>query len=466
MSSSSTFLGGVSLHPTFGKPYVADPELLSLFSDTYDKSYVSPVMNIAMDHKVFMRYNSFSSSYDPQILRKAQMWTRRRFLHHMQTSLSTHEEVVQNMDFTTSPGYPYNQFFPTKAHIAESYGTLWLQAAYEAFISDPYAGVWKQSLKTELRPAGKDPRGILSDSMDQVYIKSRFFLGQNLGFYGSVFRTPSAVGISREHGEWHALFCALNRFEKGSDIDYHKYDSGMIRILLEGVRDLRKEAIPDFQAWAKPYIDPLYESIIQSVAVLASGDVWQKEGGNPSGSVNTVVDNSLVCDTLTNYTFIVLNPGKTFDDMEDNVVHFVYGDDNTYSWSDSVDMHPDSFGAVVSAAFGYGITHNGVRPIKDLTFLSAGFAEWTTPWGSVRMVPVYDRVKMVHHVVAGPKANDNIATFERLCSLKRLLCFDSYIVERIDRALHDLKPFVPDSIWSSMYLSAHQAKLAHVSPDN
>lgn len=464
--SSSTFLGVVPVHPTFGKPHIANTELAHLFSDTFDHSYVAPVMNAAMDHKVFMRYNTYGCVYNQDILRKAQAWTRRRFFTHMQAPLSTHEEVIANMDFSTSPGYPYNQFYGSKAELIESHGSLWLQKAYDHFITkQPYAGVWKQSLKTELRPVGKDPRGILSDSMDQVYIKSRFFLGQNLGFYSSVFRTPSAVGISREHGEWHALYTALSVFDRGSDMDYRKFDSGMIRALLEGVRDLRKAAIPDYQAWARPMLDPLYESIIQSVTVLSSGDVWQKEGGNPSGSVNTVVDNTLVCDTLHNYAFIALNPGRSFEDMEKNVVHFVYGDDNTYTWSPDVNMDPDAIAKVVSATFGYTTTHGGIRHPRDLTFLSAGFKEWTTPWGSKRMVPSYDRTKMVHHVVSGPRT-DSYSTFERLCSLKRLLCFDDYITTRIDQMLHKLKPEIPDSVWTSMYVTTADAQLAHVTPSN
>jgi hypothetical protein len=128
-------------------------------------------------------------------------------------------------------------------------------------------------------------------------------------------------------------------------------------------------------------LEAVYESIVHSVIVLENGELIQKHTGNPSGSSNTIVDNTMILFRLFAYAWIVIcNSRKmkpNYSDYMCQVEAALNGDDNTFTVSDLVVgwFNPPAIKIIWS---GIGVTTNtpsdAARPLRDVSFLSQGFA--------------------------------------------------------------------------------------------
>lgn len=435
---------------SFPKGLVTREELVDLFdlNPRDDFAYVNPPFDPSANLKSFLRYDANITQADAKALNKAYSWMFRVFGQYMAGEFPSHEEVVSNFDGSTSAGFPYTQWFKDKASLFESWGTNWLKDLWVEWLRAPYQGIFKNFLKEELRKKGKDTRGILSGPLDMVYVMSRFFLNQNKGFYSAYLKTPSAVGISRDGLDWHALFLKLSKFPKGASIDYKKFDSKMAAELMRMIARFRKEVLLEHQAWAKPYIDLLYDQLIDTVC-LVNGELLQKGGGNPSGSVNTVVDNTLVNFLITAYSYIKLYPEHDFEIFMRNVMFFLYGDDNTYTWDPSIDFSPSRLVDAIRRDFGYEVDASEVVPTEQLDFLSAIFGFHPVA-GQVVAVPVFDHERMSCHVMYGPRNTTKHVEFQRIASLRALSCFDPEMVKKLDSWLLAHKNDVSHEDWNSL----------------
>jgi len=142
----------------------------------------------------------------------------------------------------------------------------------------------------------------------------------------------------------------------------------------------------------------IYEALVETVMVLEDGCLVQKNTGNPSGSSNTIVDNTLILERLFAYAFIVLsneqnvNPLYTY--YQDNVEAAMNGDDNTYTCSNEVVgwFHPSNVGRVWSAI---GVTTKTPcetpRKVEECSFLSNGFV-YSDELGIYLPCPTRERV--------------------------------------------------------------------------
>jgi len=164
----------------------------------------------------------------------------------------------------------------------------------------------------------------------------------------------------------------------------------------------------------------LYDDIVHSVIVLENGELIQKHTGNPSGSANTIVDNTMILFRLFAYAWIELVENKfgkanaasyaaaitddvskrnyegdvfgSYEDFMSNVEAALNGDDNTFTVSQlCVDwFNPKTIAPIWS---GIGITTKTPceepRALKDVQFLSQGFREDQGIW---LPVPDTDRV--------------------------------------------------------------------------
>jgi hypothetical protein len=128
--------------------------------------------------------------------------------------------------------------------------------------------------------------------------------------------------------------------------------------------------------------------------ILCDGSIVEKHQGNPSGSANTVVDNTLGLYWLLAYCFYLAweehvcalrASGSSVADVEDPDVLFhscveaiLYGDDNTMSVSDRiVGWFNARVCAAIAARIGFRITAGNdqwdARPLAQACFLSQGF---------------------------------------------------------------------------------------------
>jgi hypothetical protein len=421
---------GFNTHPKGLRP---NEELARALATVYSGKYVNPGYTAEDNRKAFSRYDAVTGVYNDVAFYQAKSWVQFMFKDFMRTEFATHEQVIQNMDLSTSVGYPYSLDFSTKRELFEAYGTNWLQLGFDYWLQKPYRGLYKNFMKEEMREKGKDTRGILAGPVDLNYYMSRLFLAQNEGFYSSYLLTPSAVGISRDGLEWNMLFKKLSKYSFGSDMDVKKFDSRMLRVIMEAVRDIRKSYLFTHQEWAKPAMDEAYEILIDTLCII-EGEVWQKSGGNPTGSVNTVVDNTLALCIIMCYAYITLNPGKaTLKDFLGLVRAAMYGDDFTSTHSPDVVFDPESISRVLKTAFGYDCTHDGEKPVTELSFLSANF-DFVQLANERLAVPLFDRDKMSSHIIFGYRKDPHVE-FQRVASLRAINCWDDYLVSICDEWL-------------------------------
>lgn len=434
-----------------------------MFANVDQSGYVNPLYNDYANMRAFGRYDGVVGVYDEHVLDQACTWMHRMFLRHMSVPLATHEEVIANFDGSTSCGWPYSEKWASKNALFESCGTGWLLSCWETFTEVQWQGIWKNFLKEELRPPSKDTRGITAAPIDIVYLYNRLFLAQNQAFYDAYMRTPSAVGISRDGLEWNALFRSLARFPRGASIDIKRFDSRMMDVLMYRVRDFRKSCLMGKDRNLAHLFDKAYESFVDT-CVLVNGEVWQKSGGNPSGSVNTVVDNTLVNFLAFCYAFITLYPEATYDEFLRFVVFFLYGDDNTYTFDENrYDLSPERLAKVLGVAFGYEITTDGMKPVEELDFLSAVFG-FHSVGGARVAVPVFDFEKMVCHIVNGPRDNSFGIEFQRIASLRAINCFEPRIFEVLDSWLQSHRHEVSDADWVANVPPLEVLQAAYVLP--
>jgi len=422
-------------------------DLEKIFADDFTGQYATPGFEEADLVKAFMRYDNVAICYDQSKLDTAVAWVYRIFAPYMRCPFATHLEVTSNFNLDASCGIPYNEAWPTKGDMLEGIGFDWLDAAFEQWLAYPYQCIWKHFLKEELRKVGKDTRGILCGAIDVEYFMQRFFLRQNKGFYSAYLSTPSAVGISRDGLEWNRLFLKLMKFPRGGASDISKYDSKMNEVLLQAACRLRKMFLGEDQAWAKPYIDLCYQILSGSVCFV-NGELVQKDGGNPSGGVNTTPDNTLVHLLVLCYVFIELNHSCGFDDFVQFVSLALYGDDNAFTYDEEkVEFHPDKVAKVLHDVFGYQVKHTGLINTVDIDFLSAKF-KFETVAGAQVAVPMFDHEKMVCHIVQS-KTKDDSTEFQRVASLRALNCFDRSIVNYLDQWLIEHKHYVTHEQYNS-----------------
>jgi len=413
--------------------------MASALASINKNTYGVPTFTAEDNRKAFARYDAVEGSFDKNVLDKAASWAYRVWVSYMRRPQATHEEVIANFDWSTSPGYPYTLMWSSKRDVFLQYGSDWLRNSYDYWIKTPYQGLFKNFLKEEVRQRGKDTRGILAGPLDISYIMARLFLAQNEGFYSSYLKTPSAVGISRDGLEWNMLFRKLFKYDIGSDIDIKKFDSKMLEVLMLTLCELRKAFLTEDQADLKPAFDAAYDILINTLCIV-EGEVLQKRGGNPTGSVNTVVDNTLVLFIIMAYAFIILNPGATLHDFLTKVMMAMYGDDFTNTHSKEVNFHPDAISKVLKEAFGYECVHDGEKSVMELTFLSAFFKKEMFS-GMEFAVPLFDQEKMASHAIYGQK-KDPHKEFQRIASLRNINCFDTHLVAKFDEWLVAHRHFV------------------------
>lgn len=312
--------------------------------------------NPSAGFKSFAKYDKVQPMLDLVAWKLAGDWTLRHFLPVMGTSQVVDGKIViEDMDKTTSCGYPWSLEFHKKSDFLDSAASAvledyWLRLPFD----DAPVPIWTCSQKIEMRPLEKllsnSIRTFTASPVEHSYATNRLCLDFNNRFYCSANKTWSFVGSSKFMGGWHQYIqrlsygsypafskvCANNAFE----LDESEYDSSLFVAALEGQRDIRWAMLrlEDQTADNKTRLWKLYDSIIHSVVVLENGELVQKHTGNPSGSANTIVDNTFILFRLFAYAFIALSLelglecSYTYFIM--NVEAALNGDDNTYTVSD------------------------------------------------------------------------------------------------------------------------------------
>lgn len=435
------YRGRVGRHSNIPKTFAIDPYFdvknFSNFVDFDNLKYQQPNYSIEDAYKVFGRYDKCFNDVDEDIWSKAVDWGCRHFGHIFKPVFWDHDEVIHNMDHSTSVGFPYNKLYHNKGDLLESLGSTFLIDQFEDWRVNHWPSLWSYNYKDELRPTGKAHRGIVCAPIDKLYIGMRLFGAQNKEFYSSYLVTSSAVGIPNTKGGWNMLHQKLGVFPKHAwDTDVGKFDSCLMERFARGSESIRTCSWPDYikRKWERD-IRAYYDECLRTLILLPDGAVYQKFNSNPSGGCNTTVDNTLANYLLLAYCFIKLNPGATYADFCRWVRLILYGDDNgcTYD-AENVNYSSEAVCRIIESDFRMETTGSGDVELKDLTFLGAKFGDHN----GIK-VPIYDPVKMAHSAVfTGHKDGPEIS-YQRLCCLRALNIFDQDFVDACDKSLDELE---------------------------
>jgi len=274
----------------------------------------------------FASYHSTRKYDRPQPVLNRQLWniSREWTIQHFYPAmggakLTSPSMYAWTLRPWTTPGYPLNWRWPTKAD-ALADDEFW--DFYEQYRKAHFAWdvLWGSTVKSdELRPPEKialsELRTFLSSPLHHNVALGEMCADMNDRLARST-STWCTLGRSAFHRDWHDMLARLphkNFF--GADLS--NQDASMFREAMLEQAEIRFEmydrAHQTDENWER--LSNLYIQIVYSLIVLAQGEVVEKDSGNPSGSGNTITDNTMILFRLLSYSWLMLwlEHYETFD---------------------------------------------------------------------------------------------------------------------------------------------------------
>jgi len=374
------------------------------------------------------------------------------------SKIKSYEEVVPLLDLSTSPGVPYSStiflkrdfpFDDFKAFFEKD----WVNMSKPHNWYCLWASCLKEELRTILKVRMNSIRTFMSSGVDGTLAGMRLFDDMNQKFINSHSVTPSEVGSSPFHNGWDALHHKLSKHPNVFELDESQYDSSIRRYMLGGCASIRFRLLrPEDQTPEnRVRIQNFYNNVIHSFVMTDEGIIVRKKTGMPSGTVNTISDNTLVLHTFLTYAWLRIVPHTNVDNVLRKFVKHVQlalvGDDNTWSVSDK---YVDIYNAVTVGAclskIGITCTTPCATPRKanEVSFLSTSFTQYRGVY-----VPLYDWRKLLTSLCYSEYSKQSpIYTLERLNGLAVVgwsnpsfwqLCCEirQYMIQRFDKLYRD-----------------------------
>jgi len=394
-------------------------------------------------------------------------WCFKHFSPHMgQSRVIDHDKARRDLDRTTSPGYPWSRFWQNKGQFLDSEEAPKVEKQFwdSLITNDPNKAFWTASLKRELRPMEKlkenKIRTFTASATELSVATTRLCWDANQRFYESNNKTWGFVGGSKFYQGFDRLYRRLNKHPNAFELDETAYDSSLFVKAMESVRDLRWRLYHDVERTPdnKKRLWEVYSQIINSVIVLDNGEVFQKNTGNPSGSANTIVDNTLILFMLLAYAWIMIMLEKpetekyaTYEHFMELVEAALNGDDNTFTVAEEVVAVFNATSVsrvwtllgVVTKSPNYN-----PRKLSDVEFLSHGFIRMHNMW-----LPICERDKALCSLMWGSEVDDVRFTLLRAYALrietwpdeqarKDIMMFIDWLRSEFK---HELKGTIPDT---------------------
>jgi len=457
------FVGGCKRFPVCKNRRGFDPQVKMFYDKEnicFPKEWDLPKPNLTAAYKSLAKYaKPFINMPPDQIycLNKAHDWMSRHFGPYMRdANIVTLDEAISRLDMSSTCGSPFNEEFKTKSDLFEGDPHIkqWLEDDWNRLATDPnWTCIFSSSLKEELRPIVKieenSLRTFAAGAVDATIQGNRLFVDMNEKMYASHLKTSSVIGMSPLKGNWDLLYTKLNVFGKGYALDQTQYDSSLREFLMWGCASFRwsclREDLKTPENWNR--LRTYYRNLVHTLILTPEGILLMKKGGNPSGSVNTVTDNTLILYWILAYAWIRMVPAEMcfLEKFEEHTAKALLGDDNTWTVSDYAHEWYNGR-SVIETWKELGITTTTdtlePRPASELDFLSAH-----TVFMNGRAVPLYDRNKLMQSLLFAPQEHITPeTTLTRVCCLLQIgwtdLPFRKYcraliefLLERYDRLL-------------------------------
>ncbi len=343
--------------------------------------------NLAAMYKSIAKYSRDKPVYNNVFLNIAQNYCARHFVPWMSGSAKlSYDAVIKELNLSASCGYAWSLSYPNKKALVQQ---PWVKpkvlSSYDSLSTDsPDISIWTVAEKPEIRTIEKieknKVRTFTAAPFELLVCSNMLMLDMNKNFYKGAGKSWSMVGSTKYMRGWDDLYHRLNKHPNAFELDETDFDASCSAEMLYRVCDLRTEWGRYDESDSKK-IKNIYHQFVQSVMVLEDGYLIQKFSGNPSGSPNTVVDNTLILYMLFAYAWVELSQKNdplmtNYESFHNNVEAALYGDDNTFTCSDlvvgwfngkSVVEVWSRIGVISTSRF-----ENAV-PVKDVDFLSQGF---------------------------------------------------------------------------------------------
>jgi len=460
-----TFLGSATRVVVYKNKNVLDSAVQEWMQHSkieFKHEYKMCVSNTEAMRTSIAKYNRAQPLLDPVAWGLAGEYVERHFGPWLGGSIEITRDAAKNKaERMTSPGYPFSLKWQKKGDFLDDpISDRVLDAHWDKLATDsPIVSFWTASLKLELRPIEKiavnSQRTFTASAADGSINTNRLCLDFNEAFYRSNNKHWSFVGCSKFSGGWDRLYRRLSRHPNAFELDESSFDASLFRAALRGMQEFR------WRMLAKEYRTPdnakrlenMYDSIIHSVIVLDNGEVVMKHTGNPSGSANTIVDNTIILFRLFAYAWVVMSAehDRAFNTnfcnyraFMGNVEAALNGDDNTFTCSDAVVgwFNPTTISKVWT---GIGVVTTTPceepRQLENVQFLSHGFTKVRGWW-----LPIPDREKVLCSLLYASEYNDPAWTLMR-CSALRL---ESWADPKLREELVDLQQFLYRNYASSV----------------
>jgi len=355
----------------------------------YEKEYVMAQLEPEALEKSILKYNRPQPQIHVKEWNVALDWTEKHFRRWLSGStVCTDEKVINDLDKSKSAGFPWNLTYKNKREFLKVPANVdYLGRYYDSLSSeDPMQSFWVASLKKEMRDAEKVKlkkiRSFTASSVEHVFSTNKLCLDMNNKFYNTANKHWSFVGATKFYAGWDKLYKRLSKHPNAFELDESSFDASLFRDAMYGQLYLRKK-FTKMTADEARKLDELYKQIVDSVLVMDNGQVFMKDTGNPSGSANTIVDNTMILFRLFAYAWIRVMQVKcpklcNYESFMEHVEAALNGDDNSYTCSDAVVgwFNPTAI-AEVWSAIGVETTTPDEKPrkLQDIMFLSMHF-QW------------------------------------------------------------------------------------------
>jgi len=397
------------------------------------------------------KYDKSPENMDSSILTVAVEWTFKYLEPFMgEADVWSHEAAISQIDKNTSVGYPYNLSkeppIKTKGDFLKLPENIELLYDHWSKLQtpEPLPVVWTNSVKEEIRLQEKvrynKLRTFVGPPITHVYCSQRMFGHMNSQLHANSPKTWSFVGSSKYYGGWHRLYERLSKHPNAFELDCSEYDSSLNAELLSQLARIRfrmlKRDLQTDENWAR--VVNLYDQIINSYIVCSGGELIQKFTGNPSGSVNTIDDNTIGQIILMAYAFITIFKGEsicTYTEFTANMELALCGDDNTGTISEKIfnRFNPSTISAAwtsIGITTKYGNT-SARQSLLDMHFCANGFKFVDHPAFGRRVVPVPDPEKLLASMCLYSAKGSNLKwSFLRSQAIRRE-CFFTPLFETL-----------------------------------
>lgn len=349
-------------------------------------------------------------------------WMRQHFYPFlMGARVLTHDEYAGLVEPSTSPGPIWKQEWKDKGAVYGSrQGVGMLLDYWDALPSfgaprTYFSGCEKDEIRPIEKVRQKKTRIFTAMGVDGAYAAGRLFSDINEKMYQAHRYTFSAVGMTKFKQGFDRMFGYLDKFPNKEALDYGNYDASMLaEIMWDDCRFQFSCLEKRFQTLDNRLrMINVYRDLIQSAIILPDGCVVFEDGGNPSGWPCTSTINTRVNFRLLVYTWLDNGGPDDYFLFMANVCAKLYGDDNTYSYSDYAGQFICGEKVRLSAAkFCMEVTGVGVKSWDTIDFLSHRFV-----YKDNMYLPALDRNKIVCSMLLG-NGTTPLKSLERVAALR------------------------------------------------